>query len=855
MHRTAGAPRAAQPVIVRLPGCAYVRCSATSVRQLDGMGPIMKRPALLLSVVLAAAAGAAAGSAAPLGAQERPPDAWLLMANPAEQMASGITVGWHARVPGTFVEVATTADSAFTAPRTVVGVCEPVTHLDTATGVAHEVLKCRADVGGLEGGRAFRYRAGREVFSRPGHFVTASPGQSFSFLYMSDVHVHNPLPGRLRAGVALLEQARALEPDVRFTVLGGDMLAYGSAYGAWDSLAASPLVTTQMTAFTAGNHEFYDHTAKSRGPGYFNTFVHNPANGAYGVANTSYFFRYGNALFLSISSEDSWSSDALLEAQKAWFRRVVAENPATFIIAWTHRPFYNGSTSNAGHALTNRTNWSPLFDELGVDLVLSGHDHVYVRTAPTTGGSATSEPRQGTVYLTSTTVGDRYMDADPANPCTNLERIIGGETLGTIFAVGHDAIRLRTYDTAGAIVDEAVLPARRRDEAAAAGARHDDARWWRGNLHTHSLWSDGGDFPEMIAAWYREHGYHFVAFTEHDMLQAGERWIDIHAPDEGWPPRNASTRTALPGYRARFGAMLDERQEDGRHLVRLRGLDEHRHLFEEPGRFLLIMGEEITDRDGAHVNMINADSALQPAGGATNGDRTRANLRAVAALQQRSGRPMLGIVNHPNFRWALTAETLAGVKEARFFEVYSGHLHTNNDGDATRPGTEGMWDEALTLRHAAGGPPLYGIAADDAHEYRAPGDSVARPGRGWVMVRAQRLEVAALLEAMERGDFYASTGVRLRSLRRDAAGIAVEVEPAAGVTYRIAFIGTRVAPGAGPAHIGEVLAEVEGTRAEYAFRGDERYVRATITSSAPHSEPTTGMLLGVQRAWVQPVFR
>jgi hypothetical protein len=423
----------------------------------NGVRPMTKSlPLLILSLVLAA-------TSAPVGAQERMPEAWLLMANPAEGMDTGITIGWHARVPGTFVEIATEPDSAFAAPLRVPGECDPVTHLDTATGISHEVLKCRAEVAGLEGGRAYRYRAGRVSFSHPGRFLTAAPGQTFSFLYMSDVHVHNPLPERLRAGVALLGLARTLEPDIRFTLLGGDMLAYGSAYDAWNSLADSPLVTTQMTAFTAGNHDFYDNTAKSRGPGYFNTFVHNPANGAEGVANTSYFFRYGNALFLSISSEDSWSSNALLQAQQAWFRRVVAENPATFIVAWTHRPFYNGSTSNAGHALTNRTNWSPLFDELGVDLVLSGHDHVYVRTAPTLGGEATSEAGKGTVYLTSTAVGDRHRGVDPENPYTNLERILGGETLGTIFTLGPDAIRLRTHDMSGATVDEAVLPARRRD--------------------------------------------------------------------------------------------------------------------------------------------------------------------------------------------------------------------------------------------------------------------------------------------------------------------------------------------------------------------------------------------------------
>ena len=34
-------------------------------------------------------------------------------------------------------------------------------------------------------------------------------------------------------------------------------------------------------------------------------------------------------------------------------------------------------------------------------------------------------------------------------------------------------------------------------------------RWWKGNLHTHTFWSDGDDFPEMVAEWYRDNGYNF----------------------------------------------------------------------------------------------------------------------------------------------------------------------------------------------------------------------------------------------------------------------------------------------------------------------------------------------------------
>jgi len=39
--------------------------------------------------------------------------------------------------------------------------------------------------------------------------------------------------------------------------------------------------------------------------------------------------------------------------------------------------------------------------------------------------------------------------------------------------------------------------------------------WYKGNLHTHSWWSDGSHPPEMVAAWYKENGYHFLVVTDH----------------------------------------------------------------------------------------------------------------------------------------------------------------------------------------------------------------------------------------------------------------------------------------------------------------------------------------------------
>ena len=45
-----------------------------------------------------------------------------------------------------------------------------------------------------------------------------------------------------------------------------------------------------------------------------------------------------------------------------------------------------------------------------------------------------------------------------------------------------------------------------------------DQHWQKGNLHTHSFWSDGDDFPEMIIDWYKENDYQFIALSDHNTI-------------------------------------------------------------------------------------------------------------------------------------------------------------------------------------------------------------------------------------------------------------------------------------------------------------------------------------------------
>ena len=297
--------------------------------------------------------------------------------------------------------------------------------------------------------------------------------------------------------------------------------------------------------------------------------------------------------------------------------------------------------------------------------------------------------------------------------------------------------------------------------------------WYKGNTHTHTINNGGDSTPDEVVRWYRTHGYQFLVLTDHNFL------------------------TRVDGLNAVYGA------ED---------------------KFLVVQGEEVTssaEQKPVHVNGLDVQRLVEAYNGATIGETLQRN---IDNIREASGVPH---INHPNFGWAMTSEDLRTARNYKLFEIHNGHPAVNNEGGGGVPGLEEVWDRILT-----NGTIVYGMATDDAHVFKDPGNPlVSGPGRGWVMVRAPRLEAGALMSALERGDFYASTGVVLDEINATAEGLAIKVRPEGASKYRIQFIGRG----------GRVLSEVGDASARYTFVGDEGYVRAKIIES-------NGRI-----AWVQPV--
>jgi predicted metal-dependent phosphoesterase TrpH len=331
----------------------------------------------------------------------------------------------------------------------------------------------------------------------------------------------------------------------------------------------------------------------------------------------------------------------------------------------------------------------------------------------------------------------------------------------------------RTATTAAILAVLLAWPARVATQSPSATA----PRWYRGNTHTHTLNSDGDSCPEVVVEWYRKHGYQFVVITDHD------------------------SRTPVAELNAVFGA---------------------------PGEFMVLPGVEVTDRfAGApvHVNGVGVRETVKPQGGSTIEEMLNNNARAIRAAGG------VAQINHPNFGWALTAKQMAAAGEAQLFELWNAHPLVNNRGGGGSPSTEEIWDAVLSTRRR-----IYGVATDDTHNLQGEFTRErVNPGRAWIMVRAAALTPEAILAALERGDFYASTGVELKAYEADRKGIRMELPESPSRTaprYRTFFIGAR----------GRVLKRDDSLRPAYAFRGNERYVRARVESS-------NGTF-----AWTQPVF-
>jgi predicted phosphodiesterase len=227
----------------------------------------------------------------------------------------------------------------------------------------------------LDPGSTYHYRVEGVGGSSSGCFRTAPVGDDsrFSFAVVGDSGSGGK--GQL-AVAALLERLR---PDL--VLHTGDVVYPAGQERHYDRRFFAPyrnLIKTVPLFPVLGNHD----VRKGNGAAFLENF--HPPLGSPGSTKRYYSFDWGNTHFVALDSElyhgDRGSNP---EEQRDFLERDLATTRKRWKVAFLHRSPY-GSSRHGGDEKV-REDLEPLFVKHGVDLVFSGHDHVYERTVPITG--------------------------------------------------------------------------------------------------------------------------------------------------------------------------------------------------------------------------------------------------------------------------------------------------------------------------------------------------------------------------------------------------------------------------------------------------------------------------------------
>ena len=237
----------------------------------------------------------------------------------------------------------------------------------------------------------------------------------------------------------------------------------------------------------------------------------------------------------------------------------------------------------------------------------------------------------------------------------------------------------------------------------------------KGGLHCHTTRSDGVGSPEEVMKFAHEHGFDFLALTDHQIYNHTN-----YAPETGIllvpGTEHSNILVYSHGFRCVHTVCVGPSPEDGNGFANDEKL---------PG------------------TNFQSSEEYQP------------------WLDEAHGKKNLTILCHP--QWSNTSAKYFENQKGNFaMEIWNSGCALAEDCDADAA----YWDELLGQ-----GKIIYGVATDDAHVF----DHLCK---GWVMVKADK-DLNAILAALENGEFYSSCGPEIYDFYVDGDKVVLECSPVA----------------------------------------------------------------------------
>ncbi len=265
------------------------------------------------------------------------------------------------------------------------------------------------------------------------HTSVSSSSANFSFIAGGD--------SRTNLGDWETAANKLATESVDFYLFLGDHVNLGTSTTDWNNWynRGSNFLENNLIYHTGGNHEY--------GSIYLNQFVL-PGNEKW------YSFEFGDALFICLLSQTDFS------AQHTWLVNELSTTTKTWIIVFFHKPFFTtGGHTNDMNSF--RSTWWKAFDDYGVDVILNGHTHYYLRSKPINLNVSSTSPvgeygskvGQGRLQIVAGSFG---APRDLTGSGWFIEENVSTMNY-TKFDINNNVLKMNAYNMSGSLIDNITI--------------------------------------------------------------------------------------------------------------------------------------------------------------------------------------------------------------------------------------------------------------------------------------------------------------------------------------------------------------------------------------------------------------
>ena len=403
----------------------------------------------------------------------------LITTNPGENASSEININYHAYKSGSYIEYTLASDTSY-ANKVVITPTEKLWSIQgqenadpSNTFYTTPRYVCSASLTNLQPATKYMYHVVCEAeVSNNYYFTTAGLTNTWNFLAFADFQY-----GKNKVTHPLIKRMQEIGKYPPLVVCSGDMTDVSGDEEEWTWFLDNEVMEDFIYATAPGDHEYWaQHITSTKlfsTPYTYNAIFNNPKNGAELSKNSNFYFYYNNVLFVMLDMDDSdtVTSDRM-KGEISWFKSTLDSLAGTYqyLVVLGHKSIYGSYENDSRVNTTIRPQWFPVFDTYNVDLVISGHDHMYCRTYKLHNGRATSNQGEerliGTYYLDlgssgdKTRVPDAKLSTDGLHECV-LDLKGSNYSCGANIEVDDKKMQVTIYNQYGSVVDSFKIFAKR----------------------------------------------------------------------------------------------------------------------------------------------------------------------------------------------------------------------------------------------------------------------------------------------------------------------------------------------------------------------------------------------------------